>query len=172
MAFTFVVEDGNGLEDATSYVSVEEATDYYTVDANFTAAWTALTTQQKQYRLAWASRILDQKVKWKGEKVEEESGLRWPRSCVYDVDGIAIPEDVVPKPVKHATLEFAKYLQNNDPTEGADVDWIQFMKIDVLELRFQPGTSQNTFPSLINQILAGVGTLTIGGSRSLKLLMA
>lgn len=170
MAFSFVVEDGTGLSNATSYVSVAEADDYYTIDANFSAAWGALNSTQKEYRLAWAARILDQKVDWAGEKHVEDSGLRWPRDCVVDRDGIEIDDDVVPRQVKEATLEFAKYLQENDPTVGADVDWIDFMKIDVLELRFQKGTSQNAFPSIINQILAPLGFMRIGSSRSLKIL--
>lgn len=169
MPFSFVVEDGSGLEDATSYVSVADADTYYTIDANFTATWAARTTTQKQHRLAWASRILDQKVTWKGDKYVEESGLRWPREGVYDRDGVEIANDVVPLAVVQATLEFAKFLQENDPTEGSDVDWIEFLKMDVMEMRFQKGTSQTAFPSLLSDILRGVGVLAVGGPRFVKI---
>lgn len=166
---TFVVEDGTGLPSATSYVSLAEADDYFAVDLNYAATWSAFTDTQKQDRLMWASRILDQKVRWKGTLFEEGVGLRWPREGVFDRDDIAIDTDVVPPQVKAATCELTKYLEDNDPTTGGDVDFIKRAQVDVLEVEFQDGTSQNSFPTILNAILRNVGTFVIGTPRTLRI---
>lgn len=164
MSFTFTVEDGTGLTAANSYVSVAEADDYFAFDLNFADDWTALTNTQKQHSLAWASRLLDQKTSWNGNKVVETSGLRWPRSYVYDRDEILIADDEVPVPVKDATCELAKYLQANDLTTGKDIENIRRIAIDVIEIEYQENSSQSSIPTIINAILEDLGSFRIGGS--------
>lgn len=165
MAFTFLVETGAGLAGATSYVTTTEATDYYAVDPEAAAAFGALGADAQEKRLAWASRVLDQKTRWKGEKAVAASGLRWPRTCVYDRDGIAIEDDVVPPQVKEAVLELAKYLATNDVTTEQDQEAVKRAKVDVLEIEYQEGTTQTTVPPIINQILRPLGTFQVGGSQ-------
>lgn len=162
--FTFVVETGAGLANATSYVSVAEADDYYTIDTNFTATWTGLTTQAKEYLLAWATRILDQKTEWKGcMSVPATQNLRWPRTGVYDRDGRLIEADEMPGQLKEAVFEFAKYLRENDPTVGQDTDYLKAMRVDVIELEWQDNAAQVTFPSILNSILGTLGNFRTGG---------
>lgn len=172
MSFTFTVEDGTGLSAANSYVSVADADDYFTPDLNFATAWAALTTQQKQHSLAWASRLLDQKTDWRGVRVDEDSGLRWPRSYVQDRDDQLVADNVVPRPVKDATCELAKYLQENDLTTGADVDNIRKVVVDVIEIEFQEGTSQTGIPTILNAILTGLGSFRVGGRGFGKIIKA
>lgn len=163
MPFTFTVEDGTGIVGANSYVSVSEADDYYTIDPNFTATWTALTNTQKEYLLAWSTRILDQKCTWYGTRVSATQALRWPRRGTYDGDGFAIDSDEIPDQLKEATFEFAKWLHTNDPTVGQDVDALRKLVVDVIEIEFQEGTTQSSFPSIINAILSGIGRFNTGG---------
>lgn len=165
MPFTFTPEDGTGLAGANSYVTLVEATDYYAVDPVAAAAFAALANDAaREHRLAWATRILDQKTRWRGHKAVEASGLRWPRTYVCDRDGIAIEDDVVPRQVKEAVLELAKYLQTNDPTTEQDVEAVKRAKVDVLEIEYQDDTSQTTVPPIINQILSPLGYFQVGGS--------
>lgn len=170
MAFTFVVEDGTGLAGATSYVSVAEADDYYVIDLNYAATWAAFTQQQKEYRLAWSTRVLDQKTAWRGDKANETQGLRIPRSGMYDWDDVLVADNVVPKQVKHAVLELQKFLAETDLTTEQGIEYVRRMEIDVLEIEFQDNTAQVAVPRIINDILAGLGTFKVGGNRFPRIL--
>lgn len=163
MSFSFVVEDGSGLPAATSYVSVAEADVYFTPDLNYAATWGALTNEQKELSLAWASRILDQKTDWKGNRAVTTSGLRWPRSYAYDRDGILVDDGIVPPAVKQATCELAKYVRATDLTVGPDVENIKRITVDVIEIEYQDQTAQSSVPTIINAILTGLGSLRVGG---------
>lgn len=162
--FAFVVETGSGLADATSYVSVAEADDYFAIDPHFASTWSGIDTTTKEYLLAWSTRILDQKTVWRGVlSVPDTQALRWPRTYVYDRDGRMIGIDVIPKQLKEATFELAKWLRENDPTSGQDVDYLKSMRIDVIELEWQDNASQPTTPSIINAIIAPLGSFRSGG---------
>lgn len=161
--FAFIVEDGTGVEDATSYVSVAEADDYFTIDPNFFATWDALETDDKEHLLAWSTRVLDQKTDWKGYLTDEAQSLRWPRTYVYARDNVLIASDEIPEQLKEATFELAKWLHSNDPTTGQDVDWLKRMKVDVIEIEWQENASQSSFPSILNAILGTLGNFRIGG---------
>lgn len=162
--FAFVVENGSIVAGATSYVSVAEADDYYTIDPNFSATWAGLTTTVKQHLLAWSTRILDQKTDWKGYVTDATvQELRWPRTYVYARDNVLIADNKIPEQLKEAVFELAKWLYTNDPTTGQDVDWLKRMKVDVIEIEWQENASQNSFPSIINAILGTLGNFRIGG---------
>jgi hypothetical protein len=166
MAFSFVVEDGTNLPTATSYVSVAAADDYFEIDRAFSATWSALTTEEKEYRLAWATRILDQKVRWNGIKDTQTQGLEWPRRSVYDRNDVAISDNIIPEQLVEATLELAKYVNSNDPISGSGVDFVKSIVLDVLEIEYQEGTSQNSFPNVLNSLLRGLGHYPIPGQFS------
>lgn len=163
MAFVFTVEDGSGVAGANSYSTVAEADDYFAVDPNFLATWDALTTEEQEIRLAWASRVLDQKTIWKGYAVSATQAMGWPRTHVTDRDGYAVDSDIVPTPVKHATYELAKYLNTNDLTTGPDTTDFRRIVVDVIEIEYQEGVSQNSIPTILKDILTGYGVFRIGG---------
>lgn len=163
MAFAFVVEDGSGLASATSYVSVADADDYFALTPDFAATWNAKNNTDKEFLLGWATRVLDQKTVWNGVKTTTTQALRWPRTGVYDRDGLLIPSTTLPKQLIEATLEFAKWLNENDPTSGQDIDYLSRMRVDVIEFEFQENTSQSSFPSILNQIIGSLGTFKVGG---------
>lgn len=163
MAFTFVVEDGTQVSGANSYVSLAAADDYFVIDPNYAATWAAYTDTQKQYYLAWATRIIDQKTRWNGTRYTTTQALRWPRSGTYDRDGNSISATVIPLQLQEAVMELAKWLAVNDPTTGPDVDTLKLLKVDVVEIEWQDGTSQSDYPSILNQILYPLGRLSTGG---------
>lgn len=163
MAFTFVVEDGSIVEDATSYTTTTYADDYFAVDPN-ADAWVALTTEQKEFYLSWATRILDQKTDWRGYLVDDAQVLRWPRKGITDRDNRAILSTVVPKQVQSAVCELAKWLIANDPTTGQDLDFLRRIKVDVIEIEYQENSAQSTYPTIVNAILYGLGTFKTGST--------
>jgi hypothetical protein len=162
MAFVFTVETGSIVAGANSYVSVAEADDYYVIDSNFGAVWTAYTTEKKQSLLAWATRILDQKCSFSGYQSGDSQPLRWPRTRVRDRDGVAIAVDAIPTQLKAAVLELLKYILQNDPTTSAEVEHLRVVTVDVITLEYQEGTSQSKVPGIINQVLYGLGTYLSG----------
>lgn len=172
MAFTFEVETGTGSETANSYVSVAAADDYFVIQDTATAVWEDLTTEQKQAYLALATRYLDQKCDFRGEVATDDQALRWPRTGAYTRDRIAIGSTVIPRPVKDATCEMARYLITNDPAAGQDADKLRKIVVDVVEIEYQEGASQPKIPSIINSILYGLGFFVSGGRGFGKILRA
>lgn len=163
----FLVEDGTGLTGANSYVTTDEADDYLSVKPNY-SVWEAV--EEPENYLMWASRLLDQRAVFRGAKTVQGSGLRWPRTGICDRDGIAVPYDSVPSPIKAAVIEIAFHLvsQSVDPSAPSanSGGQIKRLKADVVEIEYVEGTSGNTsnyFPVGINDILAGLGSLQGGG---------
>ena len=162
MAFTFVVEDGTGLPTATSYVSVEEADDILTMNIHAGPAWAALDVAVKERLLSWASRYLDERARWFGVRVSETSGLRWPRSGVQDRDGIVLASNIVPRQLKIATAEMARYLINEDRSTERDQDALLRLKADVVELEFAEGYRLPKVPEHMQYLIKGIGTIGSG----------
>jgi len=164
MAYAFVPEDGTGLPNASSYVTADEADDYYAADANFATTWAALSDDRKEQFMIWATRILDQKSTWRGQATSTTQALAWPRSWVRDREGNLIDDDEIPEPVKAATLELVKFLQSNDPTTGPDTSSLKSIKVDVIEIAYQAKAVETVYPSIINQILDPIGVMRVGGT--------
>ena len=174
-----VVEDGTGLTNANSYVSVQEADDYLSIkSATAYALWDA-ELEQENY-LMWATRLLDQRANFQGRKSESTSALRWPRSGVTDRDGISLAYDEVPPAIKAATIEIAFNLISKgvDPSAPAadPTGALKRVKADVVEVEYVQGSASpgsDYFPAGINEILSGLGSLSTGtGSRFGKILRA
>jgi len=169
MAYSFVVEDGTGLTNANSYVSVQEASDYLISNNYSYPTWDDLDTGDKQKLLSWASRYLDQRARWNGTKTVEDSGLRWPRTDVYDRDGILIEPDEIPEQLKEATNEMARYLMTNDRSQDRSQDGLKEVQVDVIRLVFNENYRLPEVPNEINQILAGLGSVTGGNPQYVKI---
>ena len=118
---TMVVEDGTGLSTANSYCSIVDADDHHSMRLHNTT-WTSIASDtQKEMALMWASRLLDEEVDWYGVKTAEDSGLRWPRTGVYDKDNDLIGESEMPTDVVRATAEFAMFLVAEDRSLESDL---------------------------------------------------
>lgn len=163
-----IVETGVGLTNANSYVTTAEASAYFSVDRVFAATWDAYGLQDEL--LQWATRVIDQKVRWKGIKSVDASALRWPRSNMVDRDHAFVDTAVVPVQVKQATLEMAKWLLTHDATAGQNVNYLQRLRVDVIELMWQPKTGQAVLPAIINEILSGLGWIASGGPRFIPIM--
>lgn len=165
MSFTFVVEDGTGLSNSNSYVSVAEAETYLIQNIHVYPSWEALETSTKQAILAWSTRYLDQRARWNGVKTEEDSALRWPRTGVFNADGISIPSDEIPKQLKDATIEMARYLLEGDRAADRGQDGLKEVQVDVIRLVFNENYRLPEVPNEINQILKNLGYI-MGGPNS------
>lgn len=160
----FVVEDGTGLANATSYVSVEEADDIAVMNIHNSDAWLALPLDEKRNLLIYTSRVLDSRTTWQGSHVSQLQGLAWPRTGVIDRYGNTISSSSVPFAVRWATVEMAKFTQTEDKLAKTRPDnVVSSVKVDSISLTFANATSvamdQFKTPDIVCDILLGLGTV-------------
>lgn len=109
-----IVENGSGLPDAESYVSVADATAYHAGLGN--AAWAPLDEATREQLLRRATKYMEgaYRAQWAGCRVFATQALSWPRYDVPVPDVIAlgnlqqtVPSNVVPREVREACAELA-----------------------------------------------------------------
>lgn len=156
-----VVEDGTGIVTANSYATVQEVDDLLSV--NIHSNWSLLDNTAKENLIMWATRILDERVTWKGKKVFETSGLAWPRTGVRNKEGFFLPDDEVPAAVKLATAVLADHLVAGNPeSTGNSTGNITKLKVDVVELQFDAKLFVSKYPNELKFILSGLGSISMG----------
>lgn len=101
-----IVEDGTGKEDASAYVDVAFADDYFNFRSN--SNWTG-TTQEKESWIVRATDYIELRfaLLFLGEKKNPRQALSFPRKGLKD-----IADDVVPNAVKRACCEYAVRAKN------------------------------------------------------------
>lgn len=153
---SLVIEDGTGVVTANAYATVAEVDDV--LSTNLNALWNSLTDETAREKLVvWATRVLDERVKWFGQKVFQTSGLAWPRAGVKDKEGFPIDDNVVPKPVKVAVAVLCEHLLNGNPDVVDTALNKKMIKVDVVELEFDPRISVRQWPAEVDLIIQGLG---------------
>ncbi|QMV29693.1 hypothetical protein [Vibrio phage vB_VnaS-AQKL99] len=101
----FVVEDGTGKSDATSYVDVAYADEYFKRKGY--TAWANLSNEAKEAELINGTEYADKKFGFKldGRPLKDTQSLEFPRSGLKDRYGRPILG--VPDNIKQATCEYA-----------------------------------------------------------------
>lgn len=129
----FVVEDGTGLSEANSYVSIAEADDFNADRGN--VAWTG-DDAAKQAALVKATDYIEQSYgsRWRGEKLVDNQGLALPRDfgtplprqlkqavCVLALEAIAGTDlnPTVDRAIKREKTDVieTEYMDNAAPVE-------------------------------------------------------
>lgn len=162
MALSFVVEEGLADPDANSYVDTDFADDYIDANTYASADWLAQSETVKQKLLVRSSKILDARIQWEGERLDQDSGLRWPRHGVYDRDGFLIPENVIPVALKEAVCEFAVYLMNSDWTVPIQQRGLKEVQVGPIDIKFDATYQQISIPDTVTMILQGLGLVNSG----------
>jgi len=157
-----VVEDGTVVEDANAYADVAYADAYLAANIHVFAQWDALAQEQKEFLLVWATRELDAQATWRGSKTDEESPLRWPRTGVYDVDGVPIGVNEIPTALKNAVCELARFLMVRDRTQESGREGIKVIQADVVRLEFDEYYRAPVIPPLIGALIRGLGIVAGG----------
>lgn len=91
----FVVEDGTGLTNSNSYVSVADFKEYW---ADRGVDYSAVTDSEIQASLVKATQYLDTNFRWIGKKQTAVQALQWPRWYAYSPEGYiysGVPRDVM-----------------------------------------------------------------------------
>lgn len=93
----FIVEDGTGQANSTSYAEVSFADTYHSDRQN--GAWASATTQQKESALIKASDFIDRHFEFVSQKLNEQQSLKFPR----------LQPNFVPIEVQKATATYALF---------------------------------------------------------------
>lgn len=154
-----VVEDGTGLANAESYISVADADTRHSTNLG-NSAWTGSTTVKEQ-ALRKATEYLEQRyrTRWKGQRLNSTQALSWPRAWV-EVDGWYIDSDEVPTPVKNACADLA--LKSLSETLNEDQErGVAREKVGPIETEYDPYSPQaKRYPAIDGMLapyLAGGG---------------
>ena len=117
MAIIFVVEDGTGLTNSTSYVSVAEFVQYW---ENKGTDYSATAEATAQAWLNEATDYADNTYCWGGSLGDEDQALAVPRDGWNDVYGRDL-DDSVPTFLKNGVAELAGIRQGADPESSVSV---------------------------------------------------
>jgi hypothetical protein len=148
-----VTEDGTGLANAESYISVADATTRHSAFGN--AAWAALasdTVREQYLRQATAYMVQAYRERWTGYRLTETQALDWPRFDVC-VDGYPVATDEVPADVANACADLA--LKAASDTLAPDLERaVVRKKIGPLETEYSPHSPQAKRYRAIDMALA------------------
>lgn len=101
----FVVEDGSGLTNSTSYCSVQDFLDYWNARA---ISHDSVEAEKIQGILVQATQYVDKSFKYIGQRPTAEQALNWPRWYALSPDGFVYSG--VPNEIVYATCEAASLL--------------------------------------------------------------
>ena len=146
-----VVETGDALSTAESYISVADADARATAFGN--TAWTG-TDAAKEAALRRATAFMEQRYgsRWRGTRVLREQALSWPRYGV-SANGFDQPSTFVPADVANACADLA--VRALTETLNSDLErGIAREKVGPIETEYDPYGSQAKRYPAIDQMLA------------------
>ena len=109
MAIEFVVEDGTGKDDSTSYVTVDEYRQYW---LNRGTDYSATADATIQGYLNAATEYIDNSYNFIGESTNYTQALEWPRYGALERFGEDIDRDLIPQKLKDAVCYMANQVTN------------------------------------------------------------
>lgn len=169
-----IVENGTGIANADSYISVTDC-DTYLANRGYTT-WATLLTAEKENCLRRATGYMVQmyRLRWKGTRAQANQALDWPRNFVEREDYtyptlngstfiggyFYYPDNVVPQEVKDACCELA--FRAGSGELAPDVGRLKKRsKVDVLEVEYEsyakPYTVYRAIDGFLAPLLKGAG---------------
>jgi len=128
MAIEVIVETGQIIENANSYVTIAEITEWVLSNPH-DSTWAALADAAMNGYAVMACRVMEEQMDWDGWQTDDEQARDLPRSGMVDKNGNYIDSDEIPTSVKNAQSELARLLALIDRT--ADPDTAGFKEIGV-----------------------------------------
>jgi hypothetical protein len=153
-------------------VSLAQANAILAQEIRDLTAWNALTPTQQKVQIIAATRWLDDKVVWTGDRKSDPvrprvlqmnpplplQSLGWPRKGAFDRERRKVRDDVVPFQVLRATALLANYLINDNAADQ-DQAGIRRFRTDTFEIEYQQGWFQSPAPPWLKFVLFGLGQL-------------
>lgn len=161
---SFVLEDGTGLPNATSYAS-EDDFDTYTEDRGY-----VVSVGDVEQALVRATQVLDStyRKQFPGSRTNGRlQALEWPRTGAIDFDQQAIADDEVPIEIIEATCELALRELASPGSTMPDLDrggTVKSIKAGSVSVEYGANAQPTTTFQLIDGILAPlIGEITDPG---------
>jgi hypothetical protein len=134
MAFLF--DSTIGSTTSNSYLSVSAAEDYFSGKFG-SDEWLDFSEPDKQKLLVTSTRLLDTNV-YSGKKTSSSQSLEWPRSGIYNRDGIVYASNSLPAQLLAATCELAFWLWTEEDRFLSDDQMLQVdsYKVGPLDVKF------------------------------------
>ncbi len=158
-----IVEDGTGINNAESYISVTDADSYFSSKrgdaATYNSDWASgsTTTAIKEACLRWGTRLLDKYWAFDGEKSTTTQKLRWPRTGAVDDEGDKIAGNSIPDDLKYATAEMARALLV-DPERVEDQEvGLSALTVGSVALNFDKYDRAGVLPRPVKLLLSSYG---------------
>lgn len=148
---TLITEDGTGLTNSESYISVADANTRHTALGN--TAWTGADAV-KETALRVATEYMEQafRQRWKGTRNTRDQALSWPRAGATS-DGWYIDSDVVPDEVANACADLALKAAAGDLAPDLERGIVR-EKVGPIETEFDTATPQSKRYRAIEMLLA------------------
>lgn len=111
----YTFDTSAGGASATSYPTLDDATNYLTARGG-ASAFFALDTTDQQQKLIFATSQLDLLSVYDGTVADQDTpqALAWPRVEAYNCQGLLQDSTSVPAGIKNATVELAFYYVETD----------------------------------------------------------
>lgn len=156
-----IIETGEGLETANSYVSVAE------LQAYASDRLEVLPESDVESLLIRAMDYLESIKNYKGARKTSTQALAWPRTGVY-IDGFPASSDRIPTLLKRAQMQLGIEAITYDLMPSSDGFAVASEKVDVIAVEYATGGRlsgktlpiQPTFPkvdALLNQLRTDIG---------------
>jgi hypothetical protein len=167
---SLIVENGTGLANAESYISVADADTYHSNRGN--TAWASLTTGVKEQSLRKATDYIEQvyRLRFLGYRHTEAQALSFPRDEVQRRDFTYLnqfsfyPNDVVPTEVANACADLG--LRSSTGDLAPDIERIaKREKVASLEVEYDDTKQAYTKYRAIDNLLAPFLNSSSGISR-------
>lgn len=151
---TLIVEDGTGLSNAESYISVTDADTYIAAYRGANATWDSATVASKEVAARQATQYLDGTSRWKGVKEFSTQALDWPRNFAYDENNIAF--DGIPAKLEQATAEVMFLIVTGETITETITKLSQTIreKVDVIEVEYSEGASVQPYFPIITRLIS------------------
>jgi len=146
-------------DNANSYISIEDANDYF-MGRLYSDLWINADDIKKEQALRTATARIDME-KFYGDKQQSSQALKFPRVNIGYLDGVLI-DGILPKTLLNATCELAIYLLSNDMSKpSVDLSGVQKFKAGSLSIDFvEPDKNDNVtvdnneLPPFVKYLLA------------------
>jgi hypothetical protein len=130
-----IIENGNQIPNANSYVSDVEYTDYATAKGLTVAATPEL---REVDLLAGIDYILSREPSLQGNRVSATQSMTYPRTGVY-LHTFLLANDAIPTTLKNAQMEAAAYSTSGALLSNSVMSNTQKEKLDTLEVTYFKG---------------------------------
>jgi len=160
MAVTVTVEDGSGVANANSYVTIAEV-DAWVLTNPHDTTWTALTDAAKNGYAVMACRVLNEQMNWDGWQIDADQALDLPRSGMVDKNGNSIDNDEIPTEVKNAQSELARLFAIEDRTADPGTAGFKEIGVGTIKLVIDKNDRVPTLADAVFNMLRSFGNKAI-----------